>query len=179
MNPYGKTAQTAVAAVSRLAQLYDPAKPVKLSSLAIARDRRLPQPVVAKVLTVLSQAGIVRGSPGPGGGYSLAKAPGEITLYDVARHFDRLQENLSCPFGPQWCGSGPHCPMHAQFGELLERAVRILRSNTFMAFVNWDPKTGDPARAAVPNAGLSLNVLPARQSGVKTNAAIRKAKVPS
>jgi Rrf2 family iron-sulfur cluster assembly transcriptional regulator len=72
MTPYGKTAQTAIAAVSRLAEVYDPARRVKLNSADIAGHRHLPQPVVSKVLTTLSQAGIVSGSPGPGGGYWLA-----------------------------------------------------------------------------------------------------------
>ena len=59
MTPYGKTAQHAIAAVSRLAQAYDPAKKAKLGSAEIADARGLPRPVVAKVLTTLSQAGLV------------------------------------------------------------------------------------------------------------------------
>ena len=62
MTPYGKTAQTAIAAVSRLAEVYDPAKRVKPNSADIAEKRLLPQPIAAKVLTVLSQAGIVNGA---------------------------------------------------------------------------------------------------------------------
>ncbi len=65
MNPYGKTAQTAIAAVSRLAEVYDPAKRLKLNSADIAGNRHLPQPVVAKVLTILSQANIVNGLARP------------------------------------------------------------------------------------------------------------------
>lgn len=134
MIPYGKTAQTAVAAVSRLAEVYDSATPPRLNSADIAKNRRLPQPVVAKVLTILSQAGIVNGSPGPGGGYWLARPPQSITLYDVVQLFERLEDNLSCPFGPNYCGSGPHCPIHFDILRLREQLISFLKTTTFARF---------------------------------------------
>ncbi len=85
---YGKRTETAVAALSRLAQVYDGGR-TKLSASDIADDCRLQRPFVAKVLTNLSQAGLVRGSPGPGGGYALTRDPTTITLYDVFRLFER------------------------------------------------------------------------------------------
>lgn len=141
MNPYGKTAQTAISAVSRLAEVYDAQKPVKLSSSDIATKRNLPQPVVAKVLTILSQGGVVNGSPGPGGGYWLSRDPSEITLYDVISLFERTDRNVSCPFGPEYCGTTPHCPMHFDILKLREQINDFLRDNTFDKFVNWqNPK---------------------------------------
>lgn len=112
MTPYGKTAQAALASISRLAELYDPKNPERLSSQQIAEQRGLGKPLVAKVLTVLSSAGLLSGSPGPRGGYALAKPPAHITLYDVVSLFDRLDESLGCPFGPNYCGNGPRCPLH-------------------------------------------------------------------
>ena len=100
MTPYGKIAQYAIAAVSRLAEVYHADETTKLNSADIAQRRNLPRPMVAKVLTVLSQAGIVRGTPGPGGGYWLAREPGAVTLYDVVSLFERLDEAVSCPLGP-------------------------------------------------------------------------------
>jgi Rrf2 family protein len=139
MTPYGKTAQTAIAAVSRLAEVYDPDKRVKLNSADIAGKRDLPQPVVAKVLTTLSQAGIVNGSPGPGGGYWLGRPPEEITLYDVVILFERLEDNVSCPFGPNYCGNGPHCPLHLDLLKVREQMVTFLKTSTFTRFVGWTP----------------------------------------
>lgn len=159
MTPYGKTAQTAIAAVSRLAEVYDPEKRVKLSSADIAGNRHLPQPVVAKVLTILSQAGIVNGSPGPGGGYWLARSPEQVTLHDVVALFERLDQNVSCPFGPEYCGTGPHCPLHFDMLRIREQMVAFLKTSTFARFVGWTP----PAAPAAPSgkAGKrSLDVLP-------------------
>jgi Rrf2 family protein len=145
MTPYGKTAQHAIAAVSRLAQAY--ARKQRLSSADIAESRGLPKPVIAKVLTVLSQAGLVAGSPGPGGGYLLAKPPGDIRLYDVATLFDRLEDNLTCPFGPTWCGNGPPCPLHDQLDRLRDRIKTFLVANTFAPFTE---DIGPGATPAVP-----------------------------
>jgi Rrf2 family transcriptional regulator, iron-sulfur cluster assembly transcription factor len=158
MTPYGKTAQTAIAAVSRLAEVFDPAKRVKLNSADIAGNRNLPQPVVAKVLTILSQAGIVNGSPGPGGGYWLARPPEGVTLHDVVCLFERADENVSCPFGPQYCGNGPHCPLHFDLLRVREQMVTFLKTCTFARFVGWTPPA--PPEPPANGAKRSLNILP-------------------
>lgn len=132
MFSYSKTTQYAIAAASRLAEVYD--HKIKLSSMDIAHDRGLPKPVVAKVLTVLSQAGIVTGSPGPGGGYTLAESPEKITLYRVAECFDRLEQPLTCPFGPGYCGTGNPCPLHHQLVNLQEQFSRFLKNNSLASF---------------------------------------------
>lgn len=155
MTPYGKTAQTAIAAVSRLAEVYDPSVRVKLNSADIAVKRMLPQPVVAKVLTILSQAGIVNGSPGPGGGYWLAQPPEETTLHDVVSQFERLDDNVSCPFGPDYCGTGPHCPLHFDMLKIREQMVAFLKTTTFERFVGWTAPI--PAEDATKR---SLNLVP-------------------
>lgn len=155
MNPYGKTAHTATAAVSRLAEVYDPTRRVKLNSADIAASRHLPQPVVAKVLTILSQAGIVTGSPGPGGGYWLSRHPADITLLDVVGLFERLEENVSCPFGLDYCGTGPHCPLHVDMLKVREQFLHFLRASTFARFVGH----GKPI-AGKPGGRKPLGVLP-------------------
>lgn len=111
MISFGKTAQTAVSALSLLAEIYDSGK-TKLSSAQIAEKRNLPQPVVAKVLTIVSSLGLVDGSRGPGGGYWLKKQPSEISLLDIVEEFERQDAGIMCPFGPNWCGHGAPCPMH-------------------------------------------------------------------
>lgn len=159
MTPYGKTAQTAIAAVSRLAEVYDSEKRVKLNSADIAEKRRLPQPIVAKVLTILSQAGIVNGSPGPGGGYWLARPPAEVTLHDVVSLFERLEENVSCPFGPEYCGTGPHCPLHFDLLKVREQMIAFLKTSTFARFVGWVPAPAAPG-PTTKKKGITLDLLP-------------------
>ena len=162
MTPYGKTAQTAIAAVSRLAEVYDESKRLKLNSADIAESRHLPQPVVAKVLTILSQAAIVNGSPGPGGGYWLARAPESVSLYDVVSLFERLEENVSCPFGPEYCGKGPHCPLHTDMLTLRGHITTFLKTSTFARFVGW-PNPAKVDQKPEPQSRIKLNILPKKK----------------
>jgi Rrf2 family protein len=139
MMPYSKTAQTAIAAISMLAECHNKTGSEKLSSLQIARERGLPQPVVAKVLTILAQGKLVIGSPGPGGGYSLARPPAKITLYEVIALFDRVDRDAACPFGPGYCGVGPQCPLHLPLARLREELTRFLQSSTLETFADSRP----------------------------------------
>jgi Rrf2 family iron-sulfur cluster assembly transcriptional regulator len=134
MTPYGKIAQSAISATSLLAEAYDPKGSKRLNSREIAERRNLSQAIVGKVLTGLSQAGLVLGSPGPGGGYTLACPPAEITLYDIASQFDRMEETLVCPYGPNWCGTGEQCPLHNSLEDLRGRISDYLRNTTFAEF---------------------------------------------
>ena len=129
----GKTSQNAIAAVSYLSERYEPGGRL-ISSLEIARERNLPKPIVAKVLTTLSQAAIVTGAPGPSGGYRLAVAPEEVTLHDVVACFEDPGAPVMCPFGPDWCGKKDPCPMHDSIAELQSTLEEFLRSRHFGMF---------------------------------------------
>ena len=130
---YGKMSQHAVSAVSYLAEVHLGAG--KCSSAQIAEGRSLPKPVVAKILTTLSAAGLVNGTPGPNGGYALARHPAEISLYDVVQHFQSPKDSIPCPLGPDWCGSGPQCPVHDQMAALREASEKLLLESNFGGFV--------------------------------------------
>jgi Rrf2 family transcriptional regulator, iron-sulfur cluster assembly transcription factor len=130
---FGKTAQTAVSALSLLAEVYDGGK-TKLSSHDIAERRELPQPVVAKVLTIVSSLGLVDGTRGPGGGYWLKRPPSEISLLDIVEEFERQDARVMCPFGPNWCGKGEPCPMHDELARMDADWTRYLRETTLAVF---------------------------------------------
>jgi Rrf2 family protein len=134
MTPYGKVAQAAIAAMSLLAEQYSPVGGRRLNSREIAEQRKLSQAIVGKVLTKLSQTGLVSGSPGPGGGYALARPPQAITLNEVVAPFDRLDSTLMCPFGEGWCGTGPQCPLHAQLDQLRQQISNFLQQTTLARF---------------------------------------------
>lgn len=136
-----KTSQNAIAAVSRLAELYSSGEVA--SSKQIAESRNLPAPLVGKILTELSRGGLITGSPGPGGGYRLAKPPAEISLKDVAELFERESEGL-CPYGPGWCGNNEPCPLHnsiTAMNQIIEDFLRNTNFATFQAGRTDAPKT--------------------------------------
>jgi Rrf2 family protein len=125
---YGKQTETAIAALSRLAEVWDGGK-TRLSSADIADQRGLPRAMVAKILSALSQAGLVHGSPGPGGGYALAREPRSITLRDAYELFERPDNSSNCPFGGGVCGVGDKCAIHDRL-KLMQNSVCDLLDTT-------------------------------------------------
>ena len=129
-----KTTQNAIAAMSRLAELHDGENAVA-SSREIAESRNLSVPLVGKILTGLSRGGLVIGSPGPGGGYRLARPPSEISLRDVVEVFEREIEGM-CPYGPGWCGNKTPCPLHNSLLAMRQIFEDYLTNTTLAAFQN-------------------------------------------
>lgn len=130
---YGKQTETAIAALSRLAEVYDEGG-TRLSAGDIARDRGLQGPFVAKLMTTLSQAGLVDGTPGPGGGYALAKHPSKIRLFDVYTLFEREDTSNLCPFGGGVCGVGQPCAIHDKLVHVQLALNDLLRNTTLEEF---------------------------------------------
>ena len=130
---YGKQTERAIAALSRLAEVWDGGV-TRLSAIHIADNRGLPRPMVAKLLTILSQARLVSGSPGPGGGYALARQPSEISLADVYRLFERDDTSTNCPFGGGICGVGEPCALHHSLVDMQASVQKLLSETTFEVF---------------------------------------------
>lgn len=130
---YGKQTETAIAALTRLAEVWDGGK-TRLSASEIARDRNLQGPFVAKLMTVLSQAGLVDGTPGPGGGYALSREPSKIKLYDVYVLFEREDTSNICPFGGGICGVGDPCAIHDKLLSLQNALSSLMRDTSLEEF---------------------------------------------
>jgi len=62
----------------------------------IAEGEDLPEAYLEQLVAALRKAGLVNGKRGAGGGYTLARAPGQITAGDVVRA-------LEGPIEPQIC----------------------------------------------------------------------------
>lgn len=125
--------RTAIAAVSRLAELFDGGKTL-VSAADIAENRQLKRPFVGKVLSELSRAGIVKSSTGPGGGFTLALEPSAIRLGDVLNIFERTTAAAVCPFGGGICGVGDACPLHDEFLRTQQVTRAFYATTTFAVF---------------------------------------------
>ncbi len=136
---YGKTASNAIAVMSYLA-----ARPGEVAgSSEIAEARKISRALTAKLLTQLSAAGLVRGQPGPGGGYQLGKDPGEINLLGIVSLFEQTEAPTLCPFGQGWCGNGDPCPLHESILALQERNRDFLENTRLSVFAPGDAGVGE------------------------------------
>lgn len=132
MFTYSKLAQAGISAVSYLAATA--AESRLAGSAEIAASREMSRQLIAKVLTLLSRAKLVEGTPGPSGGYRLARPAAEITLLDVVQVFEDLETRVMCPFGPNWCGNGPNCPLHDSLLDMHQAGIDRLAGESFAQF---------------------------------------------
>ena len=98
MRTLSQKARYALRALELLAR-EDGRGPVRIAGLA--RDEELPKKFLEVILLELKNHGILNSKRGKGGGYSLRKSSGEITLGQVVRLFDG-------PLAPLPCASEAH-----------------------------------------------------------------------
>ncbi len=142
---YGQTAANAIAVMSYLAA--DPS--CRAGSAEIATARNISKPLTAKLLTQLAAAGLVRGQPGPRGGYTLAKNPHEISLLTIASLFEQTEPPAVCAFGHGWCGKGDPCPLHHSIQQVLRTNRRFMEDTRLSVFL--------PARKTISGSNNASN----------------------
>jgi len=92
----------------------------------IARATKVPPGYLYKVLQTLDRAGLVNAQRGIHGGYSLARTPAEISVFDVIQAVDPLPRIKTCPLGLKTHGV-KLCALHKRLDHafsLVEEAFR-------------------------------------------------------
>jgi len=74
----------------------------------------------------LRENGLVRSVRGPGGGYLLNKAPGEISVGDVIRAVDEQIQATRCVNALRGCHRGKRCDTHQLWNALGQHIYRFL-----------------------------------------------------
>ncbi|MCH8241277.1 MAG: Rrf2 family transcriptional regulator, partial [Planctomycetes bacterium] len=101
------TAEYALRAMIYLAQHCDECP---IPGRRIAAESQIPPNYLATVLGDLVRAGVLQGSPGKGGGFSLARRSRDIRLNEVLVSFEPILANRRpCPFGKEVCSDEDPC----------------------------------------------------------------------
>ena len=108
----------------------------------VSRATHVPSDYLAKILQDLSRGGLVRSQRGPGGGYTLARAPSSISVFDVLEAVDPVQRIRTCPLGLKEHAKNL-CPLHRRLDEAMARTEQVFRRTT-IAEVTAEP---DAARS--------------------------------
>lgn len=139
-----QTAEYALRAVVWLAA--NPHKP--LTAQQIAEATRLPTGYLAKVLQGLGRAGLLHSQRGLGGGFTLARSPAAITMWEVVQAVGPLRRIIECPMGFEAHGRNL-CALHRQLDDtiaLIEKAFTACKISKLI-----DPSQGSsPLCAYVP-----------------------------
>lgn len=119
-----KTAEYALRTVVWLAR--EPEQP--LSADYLAKRTLVPRRYLHKVLQGLARSGLVQSQPGPGGGYSLAGEPTELTILDVVSAVAPIERIHSCPLGIP--SHTTLCPLHSELDKVYAEIERALNAVT-------------------------------------------------
>jgi|SRR6185503_17898339 len=126
-----------------------PTRPARYAVLAAARlaaGDTLPSKELAahcgitvvalgEALRPLVRRGLVRGIPGPRGGYRLACAPEAITVLDVLEAVGGPLKDARCPVHDRSCFARVTCPVHDLWTDGQERMRAALGGMTIGALV--------------------------------------------
>jgi Rrf2 family protein len=104
------------------------------------KARALSKPLVGKLMSQMSTAGLVNGTPGPGGGFFLSREPSDISLLEIVRLFEKVEEGLTCPFGPGCCGVGDYCRCITIWQRRMKRLIDWLTCTTLETFTTHPVK---------------------------------------
>lgn len=106
-----------------------------VSGVIIADRQNIPHRFLQKIMRLLAAAGVVKSFRGVVGGFSLAKAPAEITLYDVIVAMEGPLGIHRCLADRKACNRncGQECPVHQALAGIQDRFAADLASVTFAA----------------------------------------------
>ncbi len=97
----------------------------------IAEGAGIPRKYLSAILGDLVRAGILASSPGPGGGFRMARSPKDIRLFEVLAPFEPVLGNRRpCPFGNEECSDDDPCAGHDRWQRVNETYSRFLQETS-------------------------------------------------
>jgi len=109
----------------------------------LAHETRLPPPMVAKILKLLTRHGLVDSHRGVKGGYSLARDPARITAAEIVRALEGPVALTVCIDGtPGECDREPFCSVRGHWQRINEAVDAALEGITLEDLAR--PQAGAP-----------------------------------
>jgi Rrf2 family protein len=102
---------------------------------AIAKSQHIPPSFLAKIISQLSIAGLIKTSRGAKGGVAMARDPENISLLEVVEAIDGPIALNQCTGKVTDCIMGDECPLRPLWCETQLELVNKLRATNFAQFV--------------------------------------------
>ena len=109
---------------------------VKHSMKEISEHQHIPLNYLAKIMRRLVKKGIVRSMVGPDGGYTLRKAPSDISLRDIYEAIEGEIRLVDCMDGNGICRLHETCPQLPVWDRVQLSMVKILEETTLEQMLN-------------------------------------------
>ncbi len=108
----------------------------KAATSKIAESKKIPSSFLAKIISQLSIAGLIRTTRGARGGVTLAHNPEDISILDVVEAIDGPIALNDCTNDPLACSFGDECPIRPLWCETQSELVMKLKSTNFASFLS-------------------------------------------
>ena len=130
------------------------------STQHVSERTGIPLPTVAKIMKSLNKAGLVASQRGAGGGYTLGRAPHEISVADVIQAVEGPIALTACAdTSDEHCSIEAVCPVQGKWNKV-NTAVRAALNEVTLADM-----ADDVASFGMPPRGAVLDMT--REVGVK------------
>ena len=107
----------------------------------IAERQGVPRKFLEKIIQDLIHGGLVKSKRGPDGGYTLTRAPGEISFQDIVEALEGPVAVNLCMAQEMNCSHLPRCAMLGVWHEIQRRVVDVLAHTTLADLQRspWQP----------------------------------------
>ncbi len=165
MSIFSQTTQYALYALTYLGQ-QEPGRYVMARTIAEHED--VPANYLAKVLQALARAGVVDSVRGPSGGFRLARALDEITLFEIRALFEGPWSKRACVLGRKLCSEADACVAHHNWQHIVNAMKLYLIRTTVAEIVA-------PLGEGGPGLGSIVPSVPGESEGGPSSAEIEAA----
>lgn len=101
----------------------------KIGIKRISEELKISSPFLGKILQNLVKQKLLHSTKGPNGGFSLAKEPEKISLWDIVTNVDGTEFFTNCLISLEPCvthdPSSSLCPIHHKYDELRKHVCRF------------------------------------------------------
>jgi Rrf2 family transcriptional regulator, iron-sulfur cluster assembly transcription factor len=122
-----KTGIHAVTAVAALAELDEGDF---AGAAEIAKRIKAPRNYLGKLLKTLADQGLLESQKGKGGGFRLARDPGQISLYEIMEPLDRVSRWSGCFLGRSRCSDEAPCSVHQRWSKVRTAYLQFLQETS-------------------------------------------------
>jgi Rrf2 family protein len=122
-------------------------RPLRADEIATATGA--PRNYMSKTLNALVKAGLLKSARGPMGGFSLAIAPGSLTIARVIDCFDEPRPRIQCLLGGRACDSNNPCAAHETWTRINARRSEPFATTTIADLAGFasGPSSPEPSRS--------------------------------
>lgn len=100
----------------------------KIGIKKISGDLKIPSPFLAKILQVLAKQKLLASTKGPNGGFSLARDPKKISLYEIVTIIDGDDIFYKCLISMRTCHEeNTPCPVHERYEPIRSEVIRLFK----------------------------------------------------